>query len=374
MSNKIYYDPFTQYENTGDLLINLSLLSNLKGYGEIIVDDKNKPEWFLQNLLQNEEIRFSTYSQRDIVSYLLRTLPRRVFSSRKEKVYLLLVPGDTSRKGRKKAISKFKELSKFAVLKFFGCRIVRLGFSIGPFDRLNLLAEKLSSHIYHAYGLRDTKSLALAKKNNFKHLFFAPDFAWSYRLNLSNRRSEGASSYIVLSFRSNAYGTLHDKAFLEPVLKNLNAILSLDYFKAFQVKVVYQVQFDRDASTQIYEYLKDKCDIEFIDRKLLLDDCLTLYNGARLIISNRLHVLLSAALTGTLSLPLINAQQNKKIVSIYEDNNLSSLLLDYLEDTEVNIKKVSEAIEHEKIWNEKLSKVTDTNRVKTEKVIKEVFK
>src|SRR5690606_15159059 len=135
------------------------------------------------------------YSQRDIVSYLLRTLPRRVFSSRKEKVYLLLVPGDTSRKGRKKAISKFKELSKFAVLKFFGCRIVRLGFSIGPFDRLNLLAEKLSSHIYHAYGLRDTKSLALAKKNNFKHLFFSPDFAWSYRLNLSNRRSEGASSY-----------------------------------------------------------------------------------------------------------------------------------------------------------------------------------
>lgn len=371
---KIYYDPFTQYENTGDLLINLSLLSHLKGYGEIVVDDRNKPKWFLDNLLKNGETKLSTYTKKSTISYLLGTLPFRIFSRKKEKIYLLLVPGDTSRKGRDKAISKFKELIKFFILKLFGCKIVRLGFSIGPFDRINLIAEKISSFSYHAYGLRDNRSMELAKRNNFKHLFFCPDFAWSYSDHLISRNDrESTRPFIIFSFRSNAYGTVHDESFLVPILKNLEAILSLEDTKNYQIKVTYQVQYDRDACMQICSYLEKKYDVEFVDKKLLLADCLSLYKEAEFIISNRLHVLLAGVLTGTLSIPLINLDQNKKIVSIYEDNNLSALLLDYNGDLQVNLEKMLKAIEESDEWNDKLINISKVNREKTKKIITTVF-
>ncbi len=339
-----YYNPFTQYENMGDLLINKSLLDLLRPYGTVIIDDLNKPKWFIDELRQQPDMVVSeTWSNR-IDNYFEGCLLK---NRRQDDVfYQVFVPGDKSRKGFKKALSSLKHFYKLVKQKQMGCKSIRLGFSIGDFDAANLVTESLYSTAFHAYGIRDSLSMDKARKFRFSNTVFFPDLAWAYKernRSVPNPFKE-TGKYIVLSFRANKVSTIHQSSYLVTIMDKLKKLLSASLFEGIKIVISYQVKFDRDACIELRDALQDNLDVYFLDRLLAIEEAISLYRGAESVISNRLHVLLLASISEGLAIPFVNAGDNKKIIGTYRDNDLSDIVIDYTESDVGNLRKMQDAV------------------------------
>ncbi|GAA4785526.1 hypothetical protein GCM10023231_11790 [Olivibacter ginsenosidimutans] len=368
--NIIFFKPASQYENTGDVLINKALLVILRKYGTIVVEDRNRPDWFLDVISSSAE-RLSQYSPNGVEKAIFSILIKNIFKRTKRKYILVFPPGHTSRKGKNGAIQSLKGSLKLLILRWLGCKIIRIGFSIGPFDKINAIAESLRSRCFNLYALRDYGSISLAKEWHFRNYKFAPDLAWSYE---PINKSSGSDDYIVLSFRSNSYGTKYDKGYLEPVLVRLKEILSVGSLHEKEIVVAYQVLFDRDSSLQIVDFLsQDGWNVRLIDEKLTLDTAEQLYKNAAFVISNRLHVLLLAVQVETMAFPLVASLDNAKIVNIYKDNSLEDILLNMEDDSSVNLRRFVNILDNKDETLKRVAKISSSNRQLIENEVSHLF-
>lgn len=356
MKNKIFFLPASQIDNTGDVLINKVLLDELRKMGDLIVNDEKKPDWFLEEIGVAQQERLSHYTKINFYDYLRLQMREEKNSY---KFSLVIHPGHTSRKGYKVALYGDHGLlfTRFLrKLKNEGCQILRFGFSIGPFDWYNTVTEFLYTTVYKKYAVRDTESYLLGKKYKFRNIVQMPDLAWSYK----NHSIPQANykPYIILSFRSNKFGSKHSSEYLKPIIEHLKSILPRDK----KVKIVYQVKFDREPAIEIYNVLSSSFDnLELIDEKLNLQDASDLYKGADYIISNRLHVLLLGMVQQVLAFPLIIPGDNDKIINIYKDNNLQHYLLSSLEDASGNLLKINDITKSKVAQQERLQEIIDHN-------------
>lgn len=324
--NYFLYNLATQHSNIGDLLINKSLISLLRKYGQVIVDDRNTPIAFIEQLLTEKDQRLSTITDRSLFDFVEDKLK----TPSKDTYYLVLVPGDLSIKGLKRALAGiWFFISRLRRLKQMGCRILRLGISLNTFDLPNIITESLYSRTYHVYGLRDKQSIAMATRFHFSNICYFPDLAWAYHLKPIEKEHVVREKYILISFRANRYGEVHDSGYFSEIKNHLFSVLSQSSVDNYKIVVSYQVQYDREASQELVDLFSKKFEVEFIDRLLSLDEAIHLYKDVDLIISNRLHVLLLGTICKTLSIPFINPLDNKKIAGIYEDNAVSDIVLDY---------------------------------------------
>ncbi|QRQ99469.1 polysaccharide pyruvyl transferase family protein [Dyadobacter sandarakinus] len=372
MNNIIFFKPARQTENIGDLLINLVEVDLLRPYGQIVVDDLSAPGWFVDEISRSKsDLRLSKFSGKPLLKTLSSLLVKQLFSSKKNQYYLAIQPGHTSRKGFDVAVSNFKINAKMYLLKMMGCRIVRIGFSIGPFDDYNGWAESFGSKAYHYYAVRDNESLKIAKKYNFKNPLYFPDLAWAYS---PERQQKANGDYIVISMRSNAYGRIHDSTYLRPLLTRIREILVLSGQQNTKIVLVHQVKYDREASAEIYESLKSEFNAELIDTMLTLSQANEIYGNAKFIISNRLHVLLLALKCGALSFPLVDVVDNKKITSIFNDNNLSDLILDIKSSAEENGRQIVRNFEKREAVMGEFKKIQAANKQVIEEKLSTVFR
>lgn len=339
-----YYNPITQYENMGDLLINKSLLDLLRPYGTIIIDDLNKPKWFIDKLKRQQDIIVSERCPNWTGKYLEDHLLKNRHPD--DECYQIFVPGDKSRKGFKKALSSLDHFYKLVRQKKGGCKSIRLGFSLGDFDAANLITESFYSSAFYAYGIRDSLSMRRARTFRFRNTFYFPDLAWAYQESnhsASNPFNEGGK-YIVLSFRANKVRTAHEPAYLVPVIAKLKTLLKTTLFDGAKIVISYQVAFDRDACMQLRDALQNDLNVYFLDKLLSIEEAVSLYRGAELTISNRLHVLLLAAVSEGLAIPFVNAGHNKKITGIYRDNDLFDIVIDYTENDTTMLEKIQDSV------------------------------
>ncbi|RYZ97887.1 MAG: polysaccharide pyruvyl transferase family protein, partial [Sphingobacteriaceae bacterium] len=338
------FKPAGQIENTGDLLINKSEIDALRRFGEIIIDDNNTPVWFIDAISDPQvDKKLSATSGKSLRMSILMQL---LSGKNGKQIYYVIPPGHRSTKGYKSALRSLSGGIKNFILKSFGCRIIRMGFSIGPFDNLNGQIDAMMSGSYHYFGLRDQKSLALAQKLNFKNPQYFPDLAWCYAPYPATAATMRADKdYVVLSFRSNEYGTSHQEDYLVPIVSKIKALLESGA-KGSKVILSYQVQYDRDACIYIQQQLAGEFETELIDHKMLLPEAEGLYRNAKFVLSNRLHVLLLAFQTNALSIPLIKPEDNKKIVGIYADNGLGSMILDSEQDIALLTSSLGEILDN----------------------------
>ncbi|MDP9956831.1 polysaccharide pyruvyl transferase WcaK-like protein [Epilithonimonas hungarica] len=360
MKNKIFFLPASQIDNTGDVLINKVLLDELRKHGELIINDQGKPDWFLEEIGGKESEKLSFHTNSKFYDHLRAQMKEL---KNEYRFFLVIHPGHTSRKGYRSALYGDHGLlfTRFLrKLKNGDCQILRFGFSIGPFDWYNTIAEFFYTTAYKMYAVRDTESFSLGKKFRFRNIKQMPDLAWSYK-NLSNSNISIEAieeSYIVLSFRSNKFGTKHDSDYLKPIIEHLKKILPVNK----KIKIVYQVKFDREPALEIHKELsKTSNNIELIDEKLDLQTASNLYKDADYIISNRLHVLLLGMVQQTLAFPLIIPGDNAKIINIYRDNSLNHYLLSSLDDSSENVIKINKIISDENTCKVELKKTIDKN-------------
>lgn len=330
--NVFFYKGRTQFENIGDLLINKALLDTLSRYGKVYVDDSSIPNNYLTELFRGLNDNVKQVSKQKKGAYrwfLLFFLIRNCFSN--VNTYIVGVPGHvfdlSSRKGSKSlkevAFSIQKRVYKALKAKYF-----TIGISLGPFSKESI-AEYAKEFRSNAFiGVRDQQSYHYAKLQlKIEKAILIPDLAWAYDMNkfhpaLAPKRKE----IIVLSFRGALVGKKRDDAYMAKLKKALLALS--ESFKEHKFVLAYQVEFDKEINREIFELLRDKVDIEIIDRLLFLDDAVSVYSEAKFVISNRLHVLLLGLKSGSTPLGLTDIANHDKLRELFNDNGLIGNLLD----------------------------------------------
>ena len=327
MKNRIHFLPAGQVDNLGDQLINMAVVDAVRPYGEVVINDLDTPKWFVDAISAPGDRRFSEFSDRRFFSSLARILMKEKGGRETLQHYVILPPGHTSRKGFRQARLALGRYARLLLLRSLGCRIVRVGFSIGPFDRINGVVESFGSRAFDFYGVRDQESLALARKYRFQRPHLFPDLAWSGSRS-QVREDVDAQDVVVVSFRSNAFGQVHDKEYLVPLIDRLRGLLSASRLAGKRVVVAFQVEADRSASGEIFEALRSSGFPVYLYRdRLTLEGAHTLYRKACCVISNRLHVLLLAGQSGSLPIALAHMKDNLKITGMLQDNDLGDLVL-----------------------------------------------
>jgi polysaccharide pyruvyl transferase WcaK-like protein len=373
MQNIIFFKPARQVENTGDLLINKVAIDLLTKHGDVVVDNTSSPEWFVNELRETKGVEILTkYSTNPLWLFLIKALLGRAASGKQKRYFLFYPPGHVSKRGPRNAVSSTLDLGKIWLLNKLGCKISTVGFTSGPFDGLNALLERSRSKCHHYYGVRDYQSLALTNDLKFKNVHYFPDFAWAFSPKETSPNAEKKNN-LVISFRSNKYGSTHNKEYLKPILANLQALVRSQNFKNFKVTCVYQVEYDRQPAIELKDELSKFCDVDIVDKKLALDEAAEIYSNASYVISNRLHVLLLALQCGATPLPLVHKSDNRKITSIFEDNGLGNLILNTQDDPDVNTAKVNQIIQNISTLNDQLRAIVSRNTARLAEELDKLF-
>jgi hypothetical protein len=343
--NHFFYNINTQFENTGDLLINKSLIELLAKRGIVYIDDYGKPPEFMASLFQNDNVKKLTLftDKINIIGYIKKIIKKK---NTDDKFYLVFVPCDMSRTTLKSALFRMISFKNLLFLKLSGVRIIRIGFSVGKFDMINACVEAINSLTYHSFAVRDTISMKTAKRFHFSHLSFFPDLSWAYDLKNKPEKCD-KKEYIVLSFRSNKQGRIHNSSYILNILQKLQPILQHSCLSLYKIKISYQVGYDRQAANEIYCFMNKYFDVELIDKKLGIEEASALYCNAKCVISNRLHVLLLSILVDTLSIPYIDCNDNRKIYGIFNDNELNEAIVFQKDENLFNAKKINNIIKAE---------------------------
>ena len=370
--NYFFYSLHTQYVNTGDLLINTSLIELLATRGVVYVDDTNKAAHLINHIFSNDKIiKLSSITNTDNKSVssfkvMIRYLKKRIkLKKEDDSFYLVLVPGEAGRIGFKSALLYLLSLRRYLLLRLKGVKILRLGVSLQRFENGNGYVEGLFSLFFHAYGVRDTYSYQLGRKLRFFHLSYFPDLAWAYRWRDKTQTLSQKKDYIVLSFRSARSIDKSAKnytSYILSIISDLQTVIKKSNLSSYKIIISYQVEYDKQAANEIYEFLEEQgFNVELIEEQLDIKNALMLYYNAKCVISNRLHVLLMAILADTLSIPFINIGDNKKIFGVFYDNELSELVLNQKDNNTQNAEQLHGMFIKEKYWLAKYKAVKEKN-------------
>ena len=356
-----FYHLNTQFKNTGDLLINQVYIRLLSAKGDVYVEDHGKPDDFVDALLTAHVYRLSAFAPtyHTVSQFLLSPEAKQV--REENECYFVYVPGDMFRSGLKSTAAHVLALRIPFLLRLRGIKILRIGVSMGKLDPLNALTESLASMLYHAYAVRDSTSHALAKRYKFSNLHSIPDLAWAYKGSPLLAGDDVQERMVVLSFRSNTYGTIHQSAYLSELIGSLRSILEMSDLRAHKIVIAYQVAYDRQAACELAATLSVSFDVKLIDEQLGLEKAYHLYQRATCVISNRLHVLLLAIRANTLAIPYIDPEDNQKIVSIYEDNGLMDTVLLRKEEDLHNVRILNQVISQQERWRQTYQHLSTQN-------------
>ena len=375
-NNLIFFQPITQYVNTGDLIICRSLIEHIRPHGKLIINDRDIPQWFLIELGVQESERLSSLSKQSFFSYLLYC-SLLSFMKKNRRVYLFLTPGHLLAINRKADLKNLITAPIFGVVKLAGCRLVKVGASLGPLSSALGRSESLRARFMKDYFVRDRYSLNLARKFGLKKAKFFPDLSWTFNINV--KRNELMKfedrDILFISFRTKTYSKAPETNYSERVIEALEKVLvSLNDNHAFsKILVGYQVGYDEKFCLQIFEHFHSKYPIEFMDERITVNSARDIYEKTKYVISNRLHVLLYGARFEALPIPLINSAVHVKIIGVLEECNLESLVIDINLQEDSIKKKLSAIIKNQNETIQSIGKIEERYKDQSRELITNIF-
>lgn len=344
-NNLIFCSAKTQYDNLGDLIINKTLIEQLRNYGNVIVNEQGIPDSFLQELSLKEEERASTYKQRFRLLVLLLSLKSLLVPN--QNVYYVMQPGHVYGSSIKFSVLQMFEILYMSILRLLGVRVYRFGVSLGPFSPISVFLERSLSHLISFYSVRETISKDYAKKIGIQKVQSFPDLAWLMNDNadydpLLLDLDEG---YVVFSFRSSTLGSGNTEEYAKKLYAVLDEIVHLVYHKWSKKLVIsYQVQGDYNFCREIRNRYSSSYEIVFVEERIRTQTMKCLYSRASIVFSNRLHVLLIAMFYNSLGVAIIDMQKHNKITGILSDAGLLDLIVDTADFIPAKLDALSEMV------------------------------
>ena len=353
--NIIFFSGETQFENTGDVLINKVLIDLIRENGDIIVDDKKMTEAYIKGLTLEKKER-APKSGFDL--YLYKKALQALFSFGRTKVYFIVGPPGhlmgSSKFGR--AAKTFLASFKLLPLRLFGVKLIRIGFSIGPIGKAFGRIESFRARFINYYGVRDDISLALCRKIGISKATFFPDLAWFYKPEF--QRVNADEKRIIITFRNTTHisggGANPYLAKLKEHLARLCQFLTPNY----RIEIVYQVAMDRTFCEELYNELRSQIQqISFHATQVTLENAEDIFSGAAAIITNRLHAALLAYKYGALPIILTAKASHHKIIGIFQHAGIEDMIIDLDEDYRQNTRTIQSSIDDKALIMNKIDTV-----------------
>lgn len=368
--NYIIYQTKTQFENTGDALINNSLITELRKYGAIVANcGSDVPKEFLNELGIKEDEKLIVDSE---VKFALQVLKYATLAFwEKDQVYIFTGLGDVSGGNVKTVVKNIITGIVFGIYKLFGVKVIRIGRSLGPISRSMSISERFKAGFLTNNFVRDTNSLETYKRIKVKKVEFCPDMSWLYEGNANRKFND--EKCVLLNFRANTCDQIdetYEKLLSDCIAKVLEVInKSLD--SDMRIIIAYQVKRDKRFCLDLHERFKHNYSVEFIDKQMKLEDFEKIYSQSRYHLSNRMHSLFVGYKYGSLPIAILDEEKNIKISFTMSDNDLKCLMLDISNENISN--KTREIMRQEKLYFEKIITCERKNRIEIQKVLQRIF-
>lgn len=343
MKNFIYPSRIKK-SNLGDILINVLLIREISKYGYVYLDG-NVNEMAKLLTMNNPNASNIHFVKKPLFFdgipvfrwlRLLFLVPH---------VSFIFDPPGHYFEGKNKSkfiLKSIKYFTRALVLRAFNIKVIRLGVTLGPFSDKGWRLQKLISTLYYNISVRDSKNFNELLNRNLHNVSYIDDLSFLFEsqdfINHSKKAAED-SKYIVLSFRGGLEDKHLNKDYLEKVSARLIRFIQDNPEPNCTYVLSYQVQEDLEANRYISSQLKEyKIKHIVKEEQLNFLDAIELYFNAKYVITNRLHVALLALLNQAGALIITDLALHHKVVNVYRDLGLQSLLLDCKNETEQDSK------------------------------------
>ncbi len=368
--NYIFYQTKTKFSNTGDALINRSLIERLRNYGTLFANcTKDIPENFIKELGIEENERIEANSEFEFVKIIIKYAIKA--HKEKGKVFIFSGLGDSFGGNKKAIIRNYIATLIFMIYRLFGVKIIRIGRSIGPITRSMAISEKVRSTFVNYYYVRDTASLKKCKDIGIKKSDLCPDMSWLYSANEKSNIND--NNIIMINLRNSIFDDVDDKYVKNLIQKCKEVVQYFDKALNNKMEIIltYQVDEDREFEELIYNELKNDYKISMVSEKLSLKSAEKFYSKTIFNISNRMHSLLFSFKYGSLPIALIDTNNHVKIAATFKDCGLEELMIDlYNEKYE---EKINNIIKNKGELFKKIKYCENNNRKKIIEILNNIF-
>ena len=309
---KCFYTAYTNRNNVGDLLITKYQIEEFAKYGEVYVDCKGMPEVFQKVIFDTSNTNIHDFVKDYGISYRSKQI-LKVFLIINNHGFTLFSGSPGPREPLELPIRKLllKLLGGILPSLFLNRRVKRIALGVDLNCNFSGLLGCLNKWYFNRFDIIGIRSHTNLKRleSQFKNVIYVPDMAFLYP-GFEENSYEQKRKRIALSFRK-----------VDNDSKVMDAVRSIDRAaKSYHLDIdfVYQVEEDRPFCKLIQSTLGSE-NISFINEPIDFYS-LNSYQKYDMVISNRLHVLLMAAMNGALPFGLIsNSDNEQKIADIIKD-------------------------------------------------------
>lgn len=309
-----YFQAKTQHENLGDRGIARALLALAAARGAVHVNTRGCPADYTAELRQDGHHIVDVHPLR----LAWRAALHRLTGAR---VVFLMKPGHFS--GHDGGIAaRLAQLFGLLCMKSTGVAICRFGASVGPFTGAVARIERLAARLYTRYTVREPLSQAYCASLGIRRVTYFPDLAFCLPPSFTLQGSPRAERDIdcAFSFRDAGADNTQIHAVIEAFERHTpNATAAY--------AMVTQVSRDRPFNARLARLLSPRPCAQVNNDVGGAAAVFDIYGRSRMVLSNRLHVLLFGAAAGALPIALVSSQANAKIVGVYQAAGLERLLL-----------------------------------------------
>lgn len=320
-----FYTENKQTRNLGDVLINKALISLMRESGDICILRNPQADEFSKAVGIREEERMEGFSfYRKMVSMAVRARFSR--GEVRQYVYILGTPGGGSIVMRAGLVGPGAKLLAAFFFRLLGIRVCGFGFSLHRTSLTRSFFEYVYWNLAFFACTRDMYSLTFLRDLGVKRIGKMPDLALYYgdEFLIHSGQYDRDSKKIVISLRDCSDPEYPD--YLECVRKQVLGLLDA-LGDGYHIVFSYQVDEDLETGRQLLGCV-GAYDATLIEEKLDLDRAYELYGSAEIVITNRLHVMLLAAMSGATPVGVGVWPLNQKVEAILKEEFFRELYLD----------------------------------------------
>ncbi|MFZ4262526.1 polysaccharide pyruvyl transferase family protein [Sphingobacterium sp. HJSM2_6] len=363
--NIVYYHGKTQYFNTGDALINKSLIDFITQFGEVEINLKDAPDNYLKDL----KIVSNRTVSKSYLSFVFQIIKGIIQNSKKyNQIYFISSPpGHQFGSGYKAFFKELIVAFSYFLLYCFKVKIIKIGFSLGPLDARLKLLERFKTNFMSSYLVRDQISYNYAKNLGIDKVDFFPDLAWTYDV----LPKEDIKNGVFISFRDQIFTGANNEKYIEQLIFTLKNIIKSNFSKN-RIVIGFQVSEDKQFCDKLFQLLKQEYNIEFISEQIFLSNA-HIFSSFEYVLTNRLHVALLGFQYGCIPIILTDLNKHLKIKGIFEHADSRDLLIDISEPIHLINNKMDLIISSKRDIYEKLI-IKEDNYYKSSLIkLKEIF-
>jgi hypothetical protein len=321
-------------DNLGDKLITRCLLNELDKYGKVCFWGQTP------DFVQRETLRTRHIITRMFWAWLAR-----------RPIINVGPPGARLASSGRYDAQCLREKVVESIFSFFGARKAIIGLSVSPNMDLSDMRQ------YEYLGVRDRLSLEALHQQGVSVASYCPDLALlcpPVHFDLCSTNS-AKKCKAVFSFRESIPDNEYCESQRTYLMSHLDQLLGLAEKHAEGADFYYQVNEDRQFNQMLYEKSAEQWDVKFAHSPTL-DNLFDYFEDVAYAFSNRLHVLLVAAISGAMPIAIVS-KEHHKVRELYSSLGWESFLFD---------------LEKPETWAEKLSLIAQQRKELAESIREDI--